>query len=538
MMRVSTFPPLLLLPLALLLLLPVAPAHGGHVLAFPGEFSHWLNMRTILEELLKRNHSVTVLVPDASPSINYNNSYEAAKFNFLVFKVPYRREEYLSIMQEFIRFSMYESHTSSLLQKFMKSSNFMGQTLDFGRQQCDGMLKNERLMAILKDATFDVVLQDSLVMCGDLVADVLGVPLVLSLRCSIGSVMERHCGHAPSPPSYVPVVPLPYSDCMTFTERLINMVTYVASSLLTELAWKLSLDKYYSEIKGSASSVCETLGKADVWLIRTFWDIETPRPIPPNFKHVGGLHCKPANQLPEDLEEFVQSSGDAGVVVVSFGSMVTNLTMERANVIATAFGQIPQKVIWRYRGDAPTALASNTKISNWIPQNDLLGHPKTRVFVTHGGTNGLYEAVFHGVPLVGIPLFGDQHNNLARMSRLGTAIVLDISQLTSEELTEVLHTIINQPSYRTKMQRLSAVHRDQPVTPLSTAVFWVEFVMRHGGARHLRLASHDLNWFQYHSLDTGAALLVALMTAAALWWTCIRSFLQRCRWRARREKKD
>lgn len=93
-------------------------------------------------------------------------------------------------------------------------------------------------------------------------------------------------------------------------------------------------------------------------------------------------------------------------------------------------------------------------------------------------------------------------------------------------------------SYRTNMQRLSAVHRDQPVTPLSTAVFWVEFVMRHGGARHLRLASYDLNWFQYHSLDTGAALLIALMTVAALWWVGIRCILRQCRRRAGREKKD
>lgn len=73
-------------------------------------------------------------------------------------------------------------------------------------------------------------------------------------------------------------------------------------------------------------------------------------------------------------------------------------------------------------------------------------------------------------------------------------------------------------SYKSSMQRLSALHRDRPVTPLSTAVFWVEFVMRHGGARHLRLASHDLNWFQYHSVDTGAALLVAMMAAAILCW--------------------
>ncbi|XP_063335048.1 UDP-glucuronosyltransferase 2A2-like [Pelmatolapia mariae] len=538
MMQVSTSLPFLLLPLTLVLLHPVSPVHGGHVLAFPGEFSHWLNMRTIIEELVKRNHSVTILVPDASPSVNYNNSRDAAKFNFLVFKVSYSREEYVGTMHEFIQFSMYESHTSSMLQKIIKMNYLIGRTLDFGKQQCDGVLKNQQLMATLQDSAFDVIIQDPLAMCGDLVADMLGVPLVLSLRLSLGSVMERHCGHAPLPPSYVPLAPLPYNDRMTFTERLINMVTYVASSTLTELAWKMSVNKYYSEIKGTPSSVCETMGKADVWLIRTFWDIETPRPTPPNFKYVGGLHCKPANQLPEDLEAFVQSSGDAGIIVVSFGSMVTNLTMQHANIIATAFGQIPQKVIWRYHGEPPTALAPNTKISDWIPQNDLLGHPKTKAFVTHGGTNGLYEAVFHGVPLVGVPLFGDQPDNLARMSRLGTAIVLDFNHLTAEELAEALHVVINQPSYRTNMQRLSAVHRDQPVTPLSTAVFWVEFVMRHGGARHLRLASYDLNWFQYHSLDTGAALLVALMTVTALWWVGIRCILRQCRRRAGREKKD
>ncbi|XP_063335054.1 UDP-glucuronosyltransferase 2A2-like isoform X2 [Pelmatolapia mariae] len=462
-------------------------------------------MRTIIEELVKRNHSVTILVPDASPSVNYNNSRDAAKFNFLVFKVSYSRQEYLDLIQELMRFSMYEAHLSSPLQKFLKTASWILHFLDFGRQQCDGMLRNKQLMATLRHASFDVVLQDPMAVCGDLVADLLSVPLIISMRFSFGSVFERHCGHAPVPPSYVPLAPLPFNDHMTL---------------------------------GTPSSVCETIGKADVWLIRTFWDIETPRPTPPNFKYVGGLHCKPVNQLPEDLEAFVQSSGDAGIIVASFGSMVTNLTMQHANIIATAFGQIPQKVIWRYRGKPPTALAPNTKISDWIPQNDLLGHPKTKAFVTHGGTNGLYEAVFHGVPLVGVPLFGDQPDNLARMSRLGTAIVLDFNHLTAEELAEALHVVINQPSYRTNMQRLSAVHRDQPVTPLSTAVFWVEFVMRHGGARHLRLASYDLNWFQYHSLDTGAALLVALMTVAALWWVGIRCILRQCRRQAGREKKD
>lgn len=65
--------------------------------------------------------------------------------------------------------------------------------------------------------------------------------------------------------------------------------------------------------------------------------------------------------------------------------------------------------------------------------------------MTHGGTNGLYEAVYHAVPLVGVPLFGDQPDNLARLSRTGAAIVLDFNHMTAEELTEALHAVINQP---------------------------------------------------------------------------------------------
>lgn len=219
------------------------------------------------------------------------------------------------------------------------------------------------------------------------------------------------------------------------------------------------------------------------------------------------------------MEVFVRSAGDAGVVVVSFGSIVTNLTTERADVIAAALGRLPQKVIWRYAGPKPNTLAVNTKLYRWIPQNDLLGHPQTRVFVTHGGTNGVYEAVFHAVPVVGIPLFGDQPDNVARLERHGAAAVLHFNTMTSEELEAALHAVINQPTYKSNMLRLSKVHRDRPLTALDTAVYWVEFVMRHGGAPHLRPASHDLNWFQYHGVDVAVALLVTVTTPITLcWW--------------------
>ena len=41
------------------------------------------------------------------------------------------------------------------------------------------------------------------------------------------------------------------------------------------------------------------------------------------------------------------------------------------------------------------------------------GHPKTKGFITHSGTNGTYEAIYHEVPMVGFPVFADQPHNIA-----------------------------------------------------------------------------------------------------------------------------
>lgn len=67
------------------------------------------------------------------------------------------------------------------------------------------------------------------------------------------------------------------------------------------------------------------------------------------------------------------------------------------------------------------------------------------------------------------------------------------------------------------MVTLSQIHLDRPVQPLDLAVFWSEFIMRHKGAPHLRVAAHELNWIQYHSLDVIGFLVIVLLTV--LWMT-------------------
>ena len=68
--------------------------------------------------------------------------------------------------------------------------------------------------------------------------------------------------------------------------------------------------------------------------------------------------------------------------------------------------------------------------------------------------------------------------------------------------------------------RLSRIHHDQPVKPLDRAVFWIEFVMRHKGAKHLRVAAHDLSWVQYPSLDVLGFLLACVLTVMFILKKC------------------
>lgn len=76
----------------------------------------------------------------------------------------------------------------------------------------------------------------------------------------------------------------------------------------------------------------------------------------------------------------------------------------------------------RYRAEtlpASLRVPVNVRIEPWLPQNDLLGHPNVRLFVAHAGTNGLGEALFHGVPMLLLPMLLAQTLIAKRIETLG-----------------------------------------------------------------------------------------------------------------------
>ncbi|XP_041527529.1 UDP-glucuronosyltransferase 2B17-like isoform X1 [Microtus oregoni] len=495
------------------------PGNCGKVLVWPMDFSHWMNLKTILDELVQRGHEVTVLRTSASIVLDPSKS---PGLKFESFSTSIGKDDLDKVFTRFMDVWIHEIPRdlclsfSPLLQKVSEELS------DTFLSLCRDTVSNKQLMTKLQGSKFDVLFSDAIAPCGELIAELLQIPFLYSLRFSPGYTMEKYSGKFSVPPSYVPVILSGLGGQMTFMERVKNIMCMLYFDFWFQTFNEKKWSQFYSEMLGRPTTLTETIGKAEMWLIRSYWDLEFPRPTLPNVDYVGGLHCKPAKPLPKEMEDFVQSSGEHGVVVFSLGSMFRHISEDKANAIAWALAKIPQKVLWRFEGKAPDTLGSNTRVYKWLPQNDLLGHPKTKAFVTHGGANGIYEAIHFGIPMIGIPLFAEQYDNIAYMVAKGAATSLDFRTMTRTDFLNALEAVIDNPFYKENAMWLSTIHHDQPMKPLDRSIFWIEFVMRHKGAKHLRPLAHNLTWYQYHSLDVIGFLLACV---AAIAFLVIKSFL-------------
>lgn len=70
-------------------------------------------------------------------------------------------------------------------------------------------------------------------------------------------------------------------------------------------------------------------------------------------------------------------------------------------------------------------------------------HSGARAFITHAGSHGLFEGLCHAVPMLMMPLGGDQPDNAERLASRNAGLVLDITTISTESLLQGLNAVIN-----------------------------------------------------------------------------------------------
>ncbi|PSN50542.1 2-hydroxyacylsphingosine 1-beta-galactosyltransferase [Blattella germanica] len=250
----------------------------------------------------------------------------------------------------------------------------------------------------------------------------------------------------PENPSYTPNSILPYTDHMTFFQRVHNTLI----TTILNINYRYSIIPHSEEVarkhfKTEQPSYVDVVKNFSFLLTNLVFGLDAARPLAPNVIPISGMHIKSKpDPLPEEIRKFLDGAKD-GFIFFSLGTNVKSkaLPKEKLRALLDAFAELPQRILWKFESDDLPGLPPNVMIGKWLPQSDILAHPNIRAFISHCGKVSTTESIYRGVPVVGVPFFADQWLNLQQMLAKGVAVNLDFVTLTKESTLTSIREILN-----------------------------------------------------------------------------------------------
>ncbi|XP_066259822.1 UDP-glycosyltransferase UGT5-like isoform X2 [Euwallacea similis] len=306
-----------------------------------------------------------------------------------------------------------------------------------------------------------------------------------------------------------------FNETLSFIDRLQNLFFYILVGFMRSYYLLPKQNELLQTLYPNSPSVYELLDRVELVLLNSHISTNEAVHLVPNMVEIGGYFVDSPKPLPNNLQNFMDEANE-GVIYFSLGSHVKSKDMapERKQMFLNIFGRLKEKVIWKFEEDLPNK-PENVLIQKWCPQQDILAHPNIKLFITHGGLLSTTETIYHGVPILAIPVFADQPKNAARAVAGGYGLSINYrdDNFTETRLDYLVHEILYNPKYRENAQKRAKLYHDRAMKPMEAAVYWVEYVIRHGGVPHLKVAGINLPWYKYYMLDVFGflALIVVLV---------------------------
>ncbi|KAK0165650.1 hypothetical protein PV328_004152 [Microctonus aethiopoides] len=396
--------------------------------------------------------------------------------------------------------------------------------LQYGNGLCE-YLGLPELQKIIKNPPrnppYDLVIVESFgANCFIGLGHVLKVPVVMASSTIDLPWLSEALGQ-PDNIAFFPAFFTSYSHPMTFLQRvhntIVNHMNHHRFRRYIEDVQNAQMKKYLSP---DIPPLWELEKNVVLALVNSFHSLNGIRPLTPGIIEVAGLHVHENYvELPQELAKWMNES-TAGVVYFTLGSMVNIETFPDVTIRAfySTFKKIaPVRVLMKVgnKENLLPGLPDNVMISSWIPQVAILAHKNTKVFITHGGLMSSQESLTFGVPIIGIPLFGDQFTNVEFFMKKNMALMLNVKSLTEESIHGALKKILKNPEYKKAAKYHSKRFLDRPLSAMDTAIYWIEYAIRNGPGA-LRSPAIDMAWWQVALLDVYAFLMLTFITISYL----------------------
>lgn len=193
--------------------------------------------------------------------------------------------------------------------------------------------------------------------------------------------------------------------------------------------------------------------RGDLNLVYTSDELQSDRDAFDDSYHFTGP-CYDKRELDPELP--IANAPGQPVVLIALGSMkVYNARLAFYRSCVEAFRDSGHYVIMAI-GDgieveALGPLPTNLIVRSYVPQLELLA--RTDVFVTHGGTNSVYEALLNHVPMVVSPVGGDSFLMANRIEELGAGVWVK-EEIPPSELRRLVDRVLGDKSLRANATRL------------------------------------------------------------------------------------
>jgi MGT family glycosyltransferase len=209
-------------------------------------------------------------------------------------------------------------------------------------------------------------------------------------------------------------------------------------------------------------------------------------PFPPSLRHeaapLGQTACRTQPLIFNESQAlptlgWLEALPGGPLVHVSLGSFAQRPELLR--IIVDGLAEEPYSVVLGTTTSEVTeaigTLPPNVIAVPFVPHSLLL--PRCDAFITHAGAGGLITGIMTGLPMVFVPLFGDQPPNAICAAKAGTGIVLDPATLTAESVRDAIRAVLGEPRYRQSVQRVKDEANALP--DHKQAVRWLEYVAEH-----------------------------------------------------------
>ncbi|CAH1389496.1 unnamed protein product [Nezara viridula] len=300
---------------------------------------------------------------------------------------------------------------------------------------------------------------------------------------------------------------------MNIWQKLYNVyvtsLTVLSSYFYLYYNQKRIMDQYFNYTGWESRPSIDVLARNRSLILTNFdYVFADPYPMAPHRKDIGGINIKTPKPLPEDLEKFMNESKH-GVIYMSLGSHVNPANFRiQMSAFLEAFRDLPQRVMLKYDSEDNSQIPPNVKVSKWFPQQDILAHKNCVLFVTHGGLLSLSEAIYYGVPLIGVPVIADQVKNMAMMESQGIGRMLKLNNITRDTASWAISEVLSNNRYRKEILRRSTILKDRRHSPVEEAVYWVNHALKYPFA--LSPKSVNLSTVQLHLIDVKIFITLGL----------------------------